>query len=51
MAKMTSLNQEKRYFTMNYRQIKDWMENNEIWDYVHPVIPALYSRKRGRING
>ena len=32
MAKMASLNQEKRYFTMNYQQIKDWMENYELWD-------------------
>ena len=32
MAKMASLNQEKRYFTMNYQQIKDWMEGYEIWD-------------------
>ena len=32
MAKMASLNQEKRYFNMTYRQIKDWMENYEIWD-------------------
>ena len=29
---MASLNQEKRYFTMNYQQIKDWMENYELWD-------------------
>ena len=32
MAKMASLNQEKRYLNMTYRQIKDWMENYEIWD-------------------
>ena len=32
MAKMASLNQEKRYFNMTYQQIKDWMENYEIWD-------------------
>lgn len=32
MAKMASLNQEKRYFTMNYQQIKAWMENYELWD-------------------
>ena len=25
MAKMASLNQEKRYFNMTYQQIKDWM--------------------------
>ncbi len=24
--------QEKRYFNMTYQQIKDWMENYEIWD-------------------
>ena len=29
---MASLNQEKRYFTMNYQQIKAWMENYELWD-------------------
>ncbi len=32
MAKIASLNQEKRYFNMTYQQIKDWMENYEIWD-------------------
>ena len=32
IARMASLNQEKRYFNMTYRQIKDWMENYEIWD-------------------
>ena len=32
MAKMASLNQEKRYFNMTYQQIKDWMENYELWD-------------------
>lgn len=32
MAKMASLNQEKRYFNMTYQQFKDWMENYEIWD-------------------
>ena len=32
MSKMASLNQEKRYFNMTYQQIKDWMENYEIWD-------------------
>ncbi len=32
MAKMASLNQEKRYFNMSYQQIKDWMENYELWD-------------------
>ena len=32
MAKMASLNQEKRYFTMNYEQIKAWMSDYEIWD-------------------
>ena len=32
MAKMASLNQEKRYFNMTYQQINDWMENYEIWD-------------------
>ena len=32
MAKMASLNQEKRYFNMTYQQIKDWMENYDIWD-------------------
>lgn len=32
MAKMASLNQEKRYFNMTYQQIKDWMENYETWD-------------------
>ncbi len=32
MAQMASLNQKKRYFNMSYQQIKDWMENYEIWD-------------------
>ena len=32
MARMASLNKEKRYFNMSYKQIKDWMENYEIWD-------------------
>ena len=32
MARMASLNQEKRYFNMTYQQIKDWMEDYEIWD-------------------
>ncbi len=32
MARMVSLNQEKRYFNMTYQQIKDWMENYELWD-------------------
>ena len=32
MARMASLNQEKRYFNMTYQQIKDWMENYELWD-------------------
>ena len=32
MAKMASLNKEKRYFNMTYQQIKEWMENYEIWD-------------------
>jgi len=32
MARMASLNHEKRYFNMTYQQIKDWMENYEIWD-------------------
>ena len=32
MAKMASLNQEKRYFNMTYQQIKAWMENYELWD-------------------
>ena len=27
-----SLNQEKRYFNMTYQQIKDWMDNYELWD-------------------
>ncbi len=29
---MASLNQEKRYFNMTNQQIKDWMENYELWD-------------------
>ena len=29
---MASLNKEKRYFNMTYQQIKDWMENYELWD-------------------
>ena len=29
---ISSLNKEKRYFNMSYQQIKDWMENYEIWD-------------------
>ena len=32
MSRMASLNQEKRYFNMTYQQIKDWMENYELWD-------------------
>ena len=32
MKKMASLNKEKRYFNMTYQQIKDWMENYELWD-------------------
>ena len=32
MAKMASLNKEKRYFNMTYKQIKEWMENYELWD-------------------
>ena len=32
MAKMASLNQEKRYFNMTYKQIKEWMESYELWD-------------------
>ena len=32
MARMVSLNKEKRYFNMTYQQIKDWMENYELWD-------------------
>jgi len=27
-----SLNKEKRYFNMTYKQIKEWMENYELWD-------------------
>ena len=37
MAKMASLNQEKRYFNMTYQQIKDWMENYELWDQACPI--------------
>jgi len=29
MTKMASLNKEKRYFNMTYKQIKEWMENYE----------------------
>jgi len=32
MARMAVLNKEKRYFNMTYQQIKDWMENYELWD-------------------
>ncbi len=32
MARMASLNQERRYFNMTYQQIKDRMENYELWD-------------------
>ena len=32
MAKIASLNQEKRYFTMSYEQIKAWMSDYELWD-------------------
>ncbi len=32
MAKIAGLNKEKRYFTLNYQQIKEWMEGYEIWD-------------------
>ena len=32
MKKMASLNKEKRYFNMTYKQIKDWMERYELWD-------------------
>jgi len=32
MTKMASLNKEKRYFNMTYKQIKEWMENYELWD-------------------
>lgn len=32
MMKMASLNKEKRYFNMTYKQIKEWMENYELWD-------------------
>lgn len=32
MAKIASLNQEKRYFTMSYDQIKAWMSDYELWD-------------------
>jgi diketogulonate reductase-like aldo/keto reductase len=32
MKKMAVLNKEKRYFNMTYQQIKDWMENYELWD-------------------
>ena len=31
-ATLASLNQEKRFFNMTYQQIKDWMENYELWD-------------------
>lgn len=32
MAKIVGLNQEKRYFTLNYEQIKAWMADYELWD-------------------
>ena len=32
MTKMASLNKEKRYFNMTYKQIKEWMESYELWD-------------------
>ena len=32
MTKMASLNKEKRYFNMTYKQIKELMENYELWD-------------------
>ena len=32
MAKIAGLNQEKRYFTLNYEQIKAWMADYELWD-------------------
>jgi diketogulonate reductase-like aldo/keto reductase len=32
MEQIHALNKEKRYFNMTYQQIKDWMENYEIWD-------------------
>ena len=32
MAKKAPLDHEKRYFNMTYQQIKDWMENYELWD-------------------
>ena len=32
MARMASLNKEKRYFNMTYQQIKDWMADYELWD-------------------
>jgi len=32
MKKMAALNKEKRYFNMTYQQIKDRMENYELWD-------------------
>jgi len=50
MAKMASLNQEKRYFNMTYQQIKDWMENYELWDedcpmrYADGVLPMVRFR-------
>ena len=36
MMKMASLNKEKRYFNMTYKQIKEWMENYELWDKTEP---------------
>jgi len=32
MAKIAVLHQEKRYFTLNYGQIKAWMADYELWD-------------------
>ena len=32
MARMEALDQEKRYFTMTYDQIKAWMADYQIWD-------------------
>lgn len=32
MARMEALDQEKRYFTMTYDQIKAWMGDYQIWD-------------------
>ena len=50
MARMEALDQEKRYFTMSYDQIKAWMGDYQIWDEAVkslplPLQPSLPSRR------